>query len=140
MTGQSELFKNQWTYTQKIISQIDSTDNLVNSHRIRFRRKVARLKYHSVGEKDNKHVIKIKYRHGNTIVRHKYKMGSETKIKVLTINGRQVLIKSRFHKKGFVYKIKNSFILIGDNTWHWIYQTSGIESNTINLEIINNWH
>lgn len=80
--------------------------------------------------------LKTKYKQGIIQAYHKYKIGSSVRIKVLAINGRKVMVKSYFHQEGFGGKIRNAFVNVGDDTWHWVYYQSGA---TKNKEIVKNW-
>lgn len=64
-----------------------------------------------------KHVVKTRYRHGNIVVKERYRISHVCKIKLLQVNGQLMMVRSAFHNR------KNFFINYGDSAWRWIYRT-----------------
>ena len=142
--GQSDMFKKEWAKTERTIAIVDSAciyvdDSGLNYYRkTSFRRKFAKAHLRS-GNAVQKHRFKVKYQKGNIIVRHKYKMGTSSKIKLLKVNGQTVLITAKYKTKSFGLKVTNTFINLGNNTWQWNYKTNDAKHHST-TEIINNWH
>jgi hypothetical protein len=115
--GQTDtIFVKQWNETQKTIKQIESLTLLVKKQKYSFRRRVTKMKYFSSQDKSVKHNVKIKYRNGNVIARHFYKLNYLCEIRVVTINDKPVLIKQKSDINPLF-----SFIYLGDFKWNWIY-------------------
>ncbi len=137
--GQTESFKNAWTKTQNFISSIDSSCSYVVDENYSFRRKFSFLSLRPDNYKQ-KHSLKVKYKNGNIIVRHRYRIGLlKCKIDVLTINGQIVFIRSKYKPEGSTYKITNTFINLGNKTWQWTSQNNDNKLRTTR-ELTNNWH
>jgi hypothetical protein len=134
--GQTDtLFIRQWDETQKTIKYIEGLTTVVKKQKYSFRRRVTKMKFFSSENKTIKHNVKIKYRNGNVIARHFYKLNYLCEIRVVTINDKPVLIK----RKG-EFNPLFSFTYLGNSKWNWIYSKETTMDPIYYQKIIDNWH
>ena len=134
--GQTDtLFMRQWDETQKTIKYIEELTTVVKKQKYSFRRRVTKMKYFSSENKAIKHNVKIKYRNGNVIARHFYKLNYLCEIRVVTINDKPVLIKRKSEINPLF-----SFIYLGDSKWNWIYSKETTMDPIYYQKIINSWY
>jgi hypothetical protein len=144
--GQSLNFKTEWDTIQKCISYIDTSANILGMQKQRCHGKKQKLKFYNLYDKYIQHCVSVKYKNGNVTARHSYRQGKELSIKVLTVNGIQVYIKTNYRQqiiksslldKGV--KKESRFVYIGNNKWYWTRKTNepGVWPTR---ETINNWH
>jgi hypothetical protein len=137
--GQTSLFERTWAYNEKIMHLVDSTANKIRDQSFRFKRKKAKTKSRSSTNKKVKHIIKVRYKKGNCIVREIFEIGSECKIKVLRINGQIQMISSKFYRKGYGSEVNSNFINLGNRTWQWTYISYENIIRTYKSETVRNW-
>jgi hypothetical protein len=134
--GQTDtLFIRQWDETQKTIKYIEGLTTVVKNQNYSFRRRVAKMKYFSSQNKTAKHHVKIKYKNGNVIARHFYRLGYSCEIRVVTINDKPVLIK----RKG-AFDTLFSFTYLGDSKWTWIHREVDNQFVVYFRQTIYNWN
>jgi hypothetical protein len=137
--GQTSLFERTWAYNERTMHLIDSAASVVHKQKVFFHRKKAKLKSVSPDNRKIKHKTKIRYRNGNTIVREKYRIGSECRIRVLSINGQVQMVRSEFYKKGWGGDTESIFVNLGNKTWQWTYLTYGPDLKIYKTETVRNW-
>ncbi len=137
--AQTPLFESTWAYHERTIQLIDSAANEIDMEcsSILFKRNKRRTV--SPEKPSISHFTKNKYKGGMAILRETYKMGSERKIRILSVNGLPQIIKCKYKKMGYGGISKCTFVNLGNKTWQWNYLTYVDGKKVYKAETVHNW-
>jgi hypothetical protein len=118
--AQNETFEQQWKQTLNYVSGLDSSCSILKKHKSKLAKRRYKATY--ISDSGIIHRVIVSYKNGNIISTHIYRNGGGKRIKILYVNEKIVLLEMNWKNYADKISIKNRFIKLHENLWHWEFE------------------